>query len=185
MFRFTGGDHSNSNPDNILGGGVSEVGASTARSGSSTVVASTVISTGASADAEVRDALTFDVAFSGKVFCVAWSMGYNASPGDGADVTGGCIVGYSLFENGLNTPANSLGGYGYGVEATPLDVAFVTNSFKEKMTLIHPKVTWDGNQFVICFVHYDDATHLLLQVPRTIVVPYQISKRVVVFGTES
>ncbi len=159
MFRFTGGDHSNSNPDNILGGGVSEVGASTVRLGSSTAVASTVISTGASADAEVRDALTFDVAFSGKVFCVAWSMGYNASPGDGADVTGGCMVGYSLFENGLNTPANSLGGYGYGVEATPLDVAFVTNSFKEKMTLIHPKVTWDGNQFVICFVHYDDATH--------------------------
>lgn len=127
----------------------------------SKVVANAIFSNGAFHDWEVRDVAVIDVAYSGKVFCVVWSAGYNISGAPGSTWTGGSIVGYSLFPD--------LEGTSNGLFASQLPTSVqsfvlendafngVEQFFTEKARFLNPKVVWDGKKFFIAYQHLADA----------------------------
>jgi len=168
MYRLTGGEHTQHVPEQFAGQHVTDPNSAgpAFRAGGAQAVASTVFSCGAAGDADLREALKFDVAFSGKNFCVVWSIGYNASDDSAVDVvTGGCMLGYSIFPSAANTPPSNLEGgfYGYGVQSYTVDVLTSVESYDSKFALIHPQVIWDGQRFVIVFNHYEDDTLLTIR----------------------
>lgn len=161
MVAFAG-DESLDSVNEALQGNVEQLlGAFTANIAANApkLVANTVISVGGMPDFEQREVAVLSVAYSGRVYCVVWSMGYNVVGAPGANRVGGSTVGYTLFPDtdGNSDPLNS--GLAQGVQSFVIasdDFLIPGDRWTEKARMLNPHVVWDGKHFLIGFQYLDD-----------------------------
>lgn len=120
------------------------------------VVANTTITCGAMLDSEIREVVVLDVAYSGKVFCVVWSMGYNISGSPASSYMGGSVIGYSIFpdlegNDTLGSSSNPVNVPAHVIETDSAGMQHLT-----KARFLNPRVVWDGKKFLIVFQYMDD-----------------------------
>lgn len=138
------------------------------------VVATGHITCGAYNLAMNREVTLLDVAYSGKTYCVVWSMGLQTT--DPTTVStqfqqanGGNMVGYTLFKEPSGNQA-AIGNTVLGSISAPdtfdpgggitylLDTDTVSglDNTQRKARFLSPKVIWDGSHFQVFLVHADD-----------------------------
>lgn len=164
MINYHGDEHLDKINDVMLGSNQLEPLSPITVAGSfntAKIVANAAISCGGWGDWEQREIAVMDVAYSGNVYCVVWTMGYNPSPlPAGVSRTGGSIVGYTLFPDveGTNDVYYSQGPTGVSSYIIEVD-DFISPGDRtlEKARMLHPKVVWNGKKFLIIFQFLDDS----------------------------
>jgi len=187
MVRFPGSEGTDWIPNELTGINVVEGNTTPAvmvsRPNAPRVVASSILHS-MSGDGEARQMILIDVAFSGKVFCVVWTMGLmNTNHTNYQVAAGGSMIGYSLFPVAANPPSDTTFASdlypvkGMGVPAHTIDVVAIYASYADQSVFSSPKVVWDGHQFVITFAHMDNledgglSTATRRNIPKCVCVP--------------
>jgi len=144
---------------------------------SAKVVATGHITCGAYNLSMNREVVLLDVAYSGKTYCVVWSMGLQTTDPSTVSTAftganGGNLIGYTLFHDSTGTTtafgnvvSGSIsapdtfdpgGGVTHLLELDSTIPGLTVDNQQRKARFLSPKIIWDGKQFQIFVVHRDD-----------------------------
>ncbi len=167
MVVFPGDENKGALDDSLTGDSISNGVNYFGNLRSPKIAATSMVTCGAGQDYDMRDFTVLDVAYSGKVYCVVWAMGFNNAPSPDSNATGGSMIGYTIFPEaggstegidianpGLPNTFNPGGAQSYVIEA---HVGSSDNS-DDKARYVSPKVVWDGKQFFVSFLHLLDTS---------------------------